>query len=66
MQDLLSVLFYVRKSKHENATQATVYLRINYDGRRAEISSMRKDYCIGSSGAYFDGFIGGLRPFDAN
>ncbi len=42
MQDLLSVLFYVRKSKHENATQATVYLRITYDGRRAELSSMRK------------------------
>ncbi|MDT0642265.1 site-specific integrase [Zunongwangia sp. F363] len=42
MQDLLSVLFYVRKSKHENATHATVYLRITYDGKRAEVSTMRK------------------------
>ncbi|MDT0691892.1 site-specific integrase [Salegentibacter sp. F188] len=42
MQDLLSVLFYVRKSKHENAAHATVYLRITYDGKRAEVSTMRK------------------------
>ncbi len=42
MQDLLSVLFYVRKSKSINATHATVYLRITYDGKRAEISTMRK------------------------
>lgn len=42
MQELLSILFYTRKSKHKNATQATVYLRITYDGRRAEVSTMRK------------------------
>ena len=42
MQDLLSVLFYVRKSKSENATHATIYLRITYDGKRVEISTMRK------------------------
>ena len=42
MQDLLSVLFYVRKSKSINATHATVYLRITYNGKRAEISTMRK------------------------
>jgi len=42
MQDLLSVLFYVRKSKNKNATHATAYLRITYDGKRAEASTMRK------------------------
>ncbi|WP_442267787.1 Arm DNA-binding domain-containing protein (plasmid) [Tenacibaculum sp. ZS6-P6] len=42
MQDLLSVLFYVRKSKDKNATHATIYLRITYDGKRAEASTLRK------------------------
>ncbi|MBZ9630996.1 site-specific integrase [Salegentibacter sp. LM13S] len=42
MQDLLSILFYVRKSKDKNATHATVYLRITYKGKRAESSTMRK------------------------
>ena len=42
MQDLLSVLFYIRKSKNQNATQATAYLRITYDGKRAEASTLRK------------------------
>jgi hypothetical protein len=42
MQDLLSILFYVRKSKNENATHAAVYLRITYEGKRAEVSTMRK------------------------
>lgn len=42
MQDLLSVLFYVRKSKDKNATHATAYLRITYDGKRAEASTLRK------------------------
>ncbi len=42
MQDLLSILFYVRKSKDKNATHATVYLRITYEGKRAEASTMRK------------------------
>ncbi|WP_034893369.1 site-specific integrase [Gillisia sp. Hel_I_29] len=42
MQDLLSILFYTRKSKNKNADQATVYLRITYDGKRVELSTMRK------------------------
>lgn len=42
MQDLLSVLFYLRKSRNLNATQATIYLRITYDSKRDEVSTMRK------------------------
>ncbi len=42
MQNLLSILFYIRKSKDKKATQATVYLRITYDSKRAEASTMRK------------------------
>lgn len=42
MQDLLSILFYVRKSKDKHATHATAYLRITYDGKRAEASTLRK------------------------
>ncbi|GGW93413.1 site-specific recombinase XerD [Salegentibacter mishustinae] len=42
MQDLFSVLFYVRKSKNKSATHAMVYLRITYEGKRAEASTMRK------------------------
>lgn len=42
MQDLLSVLFYIRKSKNKDATLATVYLRITYNGKRSEASTMRK------------------------
>ncbi|SFG15364.1 site-specific integrase [Salegentibacter agarivorans] len=42
MQNLLSILFYVRKSKDKNATHATVYLGITYQGKRAEASTMRK------------------------
>ena len=42
MQNLLSILFFIKKSKNKNATHAMVYLRITYDGRRAELSTMRK------------------------
>lgn len=42
MQNLLSILFYIRKSKNKNLTHATVYLRITYKGKRAEASTMRK------------------------
>lgn len=42
MQNLLSVLFYVRRSKDKNATHATVYVRITYNGKRAELSTFRK------------------------
>ena len=42
MQNLLSVIFYVRKSKSNTTTHATVYLRITYNGKRVELSTMRK------------------------
>ncbi|WP_026837146.1 site-specific integrase [Gillisia sp. JM1] len=42
MQNLLSILFFIRKSKEKNADQATVYLRITYEGRRVELSTLRK------------------------
>jgi site-specific recombinase XerD len=42
MQNLLSVLFYIRKSKSQNASHATVYLRLTYNGKRSEASTMRK------------------------
>ena len=42
MRDLLSVLFYVRKSKKTNVTHTTVYARITYDGKRAEMGTMFK------------------------
>ncbi|WP_339655430.1 site-specific integrase [uncultured Maribacter sp.] len=42
MQDLLSVLFYIRKAGTSDLTQATVYLRITVNGKRAEVSTMRK------------------------
>lgn len=42
MQNLLSILFYVRRSKDKSATHATVYVRITYNGKRAELSTFRK------------------------
>ncbi|MGB3143626.1 MAG: site-specific integrase [Maribacter sp.] len=42
MQDSLSVLFYIRKAGTSDPTKATVYLRITVNGKRAEISTMRK------------------------
>ena len=42
MQNLLSILFFIKKSKDKNANQAIVYLRITYDGRRSEVSTLRK------------------------
>lgn len=42
MQSLLSVLFYIRKSKNKNATKAAIYLRITYMGQRSETSISRK------------------------
>lgn len=42
MQDLLSILFYIRKKGTGDPTMATVYLRITVNGERAEVSTMRK------------------------
>ncbi|WP_299153145.1 site-specific integrase [uncultured Christiangramia sp.] len=42
MQNLLSILFFIKKSKDKSANQAIVYLRITYDGKRSEVSTLRK------------------------
>ena len=42
MQDLLSILFYIRKKGTSDPTMATIYLRITVNGKRAEVSTMRK------------------------
>lgn len=42
MQNLLSILFFIRKSKGIEATEGTIYLRITYNGQRSEISTFRK------------------------
>jgi site-specific recombinase XerD len=42
MQNLLSVLFYVKRNKEDNQGKVPIYMRITYDGKRAEVSAMRK------------------------
>ena len=42
MQDLLSILFYIRKSKTQDLELGTIYLRITYSGERAELSTFLK------------------------
>ena len=42
MQNLLSILFYIRKKGVSNPSLATIYLRITVNGIRAEVSTMRK------------------------
>ena len=42
MQDLLSILFYIRKKGTSNPSKGTIYLRITVNGKRAEVSTMRK------------------------
>ena len=42
MQDLLSILFYIRKSKAQDSELGTIYLRITYSGERAELSTFLK------------------------
>lgn len=42
MQNSLSVLFYVRKKGTGGLSMATIYLRITVNGKRAEVSTMRK------------------------
>lgn len=41
-QDLLSILFYIRKSKDETSGNASVYLRITYNEQRTETSTLRR------------------------
>jgi len=42
MQNLLSILFYVKRNKEDNQGKVPIYMRITYDGKRAEVSTMRK------------------------
>ena len=42
MQDLLSILFYIRKKRATDPPMGTIYLRITVNGKRAEVSTMRK------------------------
>lgn len=42
MQDLLSILFYIRKKGTSDPSMGTIYLRITVNGKRAEVSTMRK------------------------
>ena len=42
MQDLLSVLFVIKRNKIDKKGLVPIYMRITYRGKRAEISSMRK------------------------
>ncbi|EKF55085.1 phage integrase, partial [Galbibacter marinus] len=42
MQDLLSILFYIRKSKAQDLELGTIYLRITYSGERSELSTFLK------------------------
>jgi len=42
MQDLLSVLFFIKRNKVDKRGLVPIYMRITYKGKRVEISSMRK------------------------
>ena len=42
MQNSLSVLFYLRKKATGDLSMATIYLRITVNGKRAEVSTLRK------------------------
>ena len=39
---MLSILFYIRKKGTSDSTMATIYLRITFNGKRAEVSTMLK------------------------
>lgn len=42
MENSLSLLFYIKKSKADSSGQANIYLRITVNGKRAELSIRRK------------------------
>ncbi|WP_289022334.1 site-specific integrase [uncultured Salegentibacter sp.] len=42
MQNLLSILFYIKRSKTNKQGKVPVYMRITYNGKRAEVSTMRR------------------------
>ncbi|MGB5692628.1 MAG: Arm DNA-binding domain-containing protein, partial [Flavobacteriaceae bacterium] len=41
---MVSLLFYLKKSKPDSEGRAMIYLRITVKGRRAELSTGRKTY----------------------
>ncbi len=41
---MVSLLFYLKKSKADSEGRAMIYLRITVDGKRAELSTGRKTY----------------------
>ena len=42
MQNLLSILFFIKRAKANKAQESPIYLRITYGGKRVELSTMRK------------------------
>jgi len=42
MQNLFSLLFYIRRSKADKNGYANIYLRITVNGKRSELSIRRK------------------------
>lgn len=42
MQNLLSILFYIKRRKVDKQGKVPIYMRITYNGKRAEVSAMRK------------------------
>ncbi len=42
MQNLLSLLFYIKRSKSDENNKANIYLRITLNGKRSELSIRRK------------------------
>jgi len=42
MQDLLSILFFIKRNKVDKKGLVPIYMRITYSGKRTEISTMRK------------------------
>lgn len=42
MQNLLSILFFIKRSKANKDQESPIYLRITYSGKRVELSTMRK------------------------
>ena len=42
MQNLLSILFYIKRKREDQQGRVPIYMRITYDGKRSEVSTMRK------------------------
>lgn len=42
MQNLLSILFFIKRAKANKDLESPIYLRITYGGKRVELSTMRK------------------------